>query len=129
MGNFLLVLGTLHVFGHAHVRSIVSPGMDWSNFTQYSSMFDDRNHFELMLLMLSLHFPIPKGLVQASFHFIYFISIPFSFHFHTIFISFSFHFIFHSYIYGGLPFSIADFRAALHLSTYKNKLTKKIKLL
>ena len=32
-GEFSLVLGTLHVCGHAHVRSQVSPGMDCSLFT------------------------------------------------------------------------------------------------
>ena len=28
MGNFLLVLGILHVCGHTHVQSHVSPAMD-----------------------------------------------------------------------------------------------------
>ena len=34
MGDFSLVLGILHMCGHAHVRSHVSPGMDCSSKSQ-----------------------------------------------------------------------------------------------
>ena len=34
-GEFSLVRGILHGFGHAHVRSHVSQGMDWNYITLY----------------------------------------------------------------------------------------------
>ena len=38
-GDFSLVLGVLHVCGHAHVRSHVSPGMSYCSEDQYVVMW------------------------------------------------------------------------------------------
>ena len=39
-GDFSLVLGILHACGHAHVRSHVSPGMDWLYHTFSCCKYD-----------------------------------------------------------------------------------------